>query len=247
MFDPYDIGTIEATDIVKWIPVTDNITHAILVLQGKQHAVLLKQTKNYKDEQLVADRIKFMCALEPMYVCTLQIPKVDIHQKGISSNPIKYFMIYTEFRYSGEVEFVKCPNITNIENPDNFEICKILLFRFMIGAKNTTEEHIIVRNHKYVSISENVLCNGKLNPTLVNKYMMNDELLWRARKAITENFDFDCLRGIICGTRQEEREIVRTKKIKLNIDYKSLIALIECNLEIIASVSCSELRAYLVK
>jgi hypothetical protein len=103
MFDPFHISCFEKSDIKYWEPVnatrprTRDPIFAILTIQGNEHAVMLRENVSNTADQIVADRLKFMCEIEPMYTVALKLKCIYMYSPSegsilLDSPPTDYYM-----------------------------------------------------------------------------------------------------------------------------------------------------------
>lgn len=89
MFDPTHIGNVPF-DAIKYYEDAKcfghNAVFCIINLQNVDHAVVLKENKSGIADQLVIDRMKFMCGLEPLYTVMLRIPMLIINEDSDSDS-----------------------------------------------------------------------------------------------------------------------------------------------------------------
>jgi hypothetical protein len=250
MFDPWQGDTVSRSDVLNWHTIKGTTTlFAILRLQKEIYAVLLKPDTGERYDQLVADRFKFMCNIEPMYVIKLDVCLKVIRDQELPNEEGRaypYLMIHCDFdpdehdiaHYKASPTIDKC----KLTEEQLFEVYKILLFRYMIGVRGTKEEHIVLRRGKVVSISEMSIGISELPRALVSKCLTNNDMLKRAAHEVTKDFDFDCLRGIIYGTMKPERGKVRARKLPMTLEREALMNIIEDRCETLKQCPIDELR-----
>lgn len=229
MYDPLYAGSITQNEVKFW-DVKNNFPlkiHALIMLQGKMHAVLLEAY--FDDDALMIDRLKFQCDIQPRYMAKITISST------------LYYMIYIPFEVvhpKGSPKIKFRPDLlwnSSLEKITKLEMCKIMIFWFLAGLARITEETLLAQN-------SNLMGNRKFSKTLIDKYMDDDKLVKEAQKRVTENLDMDHIRGIVCGTRQPERDIRNIKQLKLSVDYKQYLETFELRLELVMNLSPQDLR-----
>lgn len=255
MFDPWQGDTVNRDDVLDWHSIKGTTTlFATLKLQNEIYAVLLKPDISERYDQLVADRLKFMCNIEPMYVIKLDVCLKVVGDRELPNEEGRaypYLMIHCDFDVDeNDVAHYK-PSLTinnfKLNEQQLFEVYKILLFRYMIGVRGTKEEHIILRRSKIVSISEMSIGISELPRALVSKYLTNDDMLERAAYEVTKDFDYDCLRGVVYGTMKPERGKVKARKLPMTLEREALMNVIEERCETLKQCPVDELRDLLSK
>ena len=231
MFDPTSVGKIDAKaiEVIRVLPSQPGklqLFEAVVTLQGNKHRVLFKPNRNGKRDQIVADRLKHIFSLTPMHCVSAHLNFCYQHDERVEwHDGIEYLML------AAKVTATKCLRDVNFQcQSDEFkkEVFKIIMFRFIIGARNTTEDHIVIRSDQQdeldiddqsdicsglpMSISEMTLASALPPRDMVEKYINSKtdlELLKAARLELGERFDNDCLRGVIFGRGKIERDLDR--------------------------------------
>lgn len=237
MFDPLHIGRLHS----NYIKVTHVVAtkkkyspfKALVTLQGHTHALLLKPNLEWYRDQIVADRIKHMAGLRPMHTFGLELNFAYCDGKRVETEWMDYFAFALS---KNEVESPdSLPTLQTVDRSlfESFrfrvELCKIILFRYMLGFSNTCEEHILIRDGMPISISETKIGSSLLSREFLDQFSFIEAKAWEeGKKELLEHFNLDNLRGCLLQTRMAERNIFhRTSKGPLSIQVKKMAELIE--------------------
>ena len=187
MFDPLSISTISRNDVISWKCVSKQYRcplRAVILLQKRKHAVILKENMSGKKDQIIADRLKIMCNLTPMYTTTIKIPLLVRSGKEMSTVPIEYFMFAAPFTiknskiiFEHEITYQDCDSALKLELSVKLEMCKILFFRYIIGTNNSSFDHIIMRNDLPMSISEMFIGNNPISRDFIAACFGNSDIV----------------------------------------------------------------------
>lgn len=271
MFDPTHVGNVKF-DAVKFWKLVDKQTKsvtpvlfAILNLQGIDHGIVLKENKDGIADQLVIDRLKHMCGLEPMHTAMLRIPfgvalNVETGQyEAFEKQNTEYFMFRAKFRKlaNGKVKFIKEPNLSDYDQElvqyreFRIELFKILVFHWLIGFESSIE-NIIVRDGLPMAIGDYRLFNGSPKPEFVQlvlgNLIKNDkhediEILLEAVNEVKGHFDFDNMRGCLLLSRKEETDLNhRHPRMRLSGPVRDFAINIEQRLDFISECTDGDVK-----
>jgi len=241
MFDPESVGKIPRNDIevIRRYPSVApkfQAFQAIVTLQSNRHHVIFKPNPDGCKDQIVADRLKYLFGLQPMYSACASLNFAFQHDDLID---LGGQMNYLMFAFRGEFE----PLVDFDSQPDaiKVEVYKIIMFRFMIGF---SRGHIGMIRGMPVSISES-LSTAILLKRFVSTYIhpgSDLRLKRRAQIEFREHFDNDYMRGIIvtCGKPVKELKGLRPKG-PLSQDKYDIAMQIETRWEHISNCDVTEL------
>lgn len=246
MFDPNFIGNVEA-ESVQVENVLPGLRHvqcfqAVITLQGHRHLLLLKPNVGGKRDQIVADRLKYLFGVKPMHVFGLCLNFLYRRGERHECDWIEYLAISMGHTLSrdnsnklerevyGKYQTLDKIRSTPLINQLDFqvELCKIVMFKYVIGTSQTYDEHILVRTmgdecrskketrssteevsqrirFEILSISETVITTLCPSRTFLESLRFISPEAWQQAQAeILRHFDYDYERGIILQTRQPE-------------------------------------------
>lgn len=272
MFDPTYGGSLGRDDILWWEQINQRAekspVRAIVKINSHYHAVILKENIGGKMDQVVADRLKYMCNLQPMHAAMVSLSVQFRSNHIFDCAKLPHLMFAAQFK----IEKVHVPRfvfkqpttlqkmikagwqLSNASEDFRLELCKIVLFRFLVGAYHSSTEHIIVLNDNTpISISEIYIgscrqahefidaCTGDWTTKTTRL------LIEKARKEITQNFFLDSMRGILLQREGPEREVKRHRpKRPITLNIVRMAELIEERLDILKSVDYEDLYEYLI-
>lgn len=268
MFDPSHIGELQREDILWWKQVYPSHgrspLHALVRLNNTHHAVILKENPGGKMDPVIADRLKHMCGLVPSYAVSVLIPLEVRSSHEYPSEKIPYIMYRAPFTVESRngqafLRFVSSCVLGSLEAEDlksrlasrvfKLELCKIMLFRYLIGSYHTGMDHVIMVGTQLISISETYVGNNKQPQEFIDACVGDwddpetQEIIEEARQAVTKKFDLDNMRGVILQYGEPSREIVRHRpKRALNIPVKRFAQLVEERLDILRSLAMFDLK-----
>lgn len=282
MFDPGHLGQLPVSLIEKvFLSRPSNKSHYIMMkLQKKQHIFVIEENKSGSADKMVADRLKYIFDLAPVHTIMAQfgmsISFREDNYNIVMTNPKEYILYAAPMRRdeNEQILFVKEPCLNDIlkrvdlMNDKNFkkEVIKIFLFRFLIGASNSTMKTIRVRTNfsydnlngekheTYIPVAFNEekvgrqnIPNAKLNKREWEMVFGDKYQVDKVRKNMVETFDHDNMRGILLQTRKPEEDIKnRRPKKALSIPAYKLATMIEKRIEIMSSVNIDTfVREYL--
>jgi hypothetical protein len=232
MFDPIHIGKIYA-DYVKVIhPVKSKRTcwpfKALVTIQGHLHALFLKPNLSENRDQIVVDRLKHIADLQPMHTFGLLLNFSYIDGVRKVGDWMEYFAMALnekEVHDQNSLPFLKLP----CSREEKIELCKIVIFRYMLGLSNTSLEHIIIRKGRLMSISETKISSACPSNAFLESLSFIESECWDiARKLVSQGFDLDKMRGAILQTRSPERDIFKkSSKGPLSIPSKRIAEIVE--------------------
>lgn len=236
MFDPYYIGRVNPDNVtVTYVLITHsklyNLFKAVVVIQGHNHSLLLKpQAEGYRD-QVVADRLKYVCNLQPMHSFALSLNFVYVGGIRKDSEWTEYVALALNKKEVETPELLPSLKIEDLQNSKEFQIefCKIVMFRYLIGLRNTLLENILIRNEKLLSISETMISSGYPSKEFLESLDFIPKEIWEeARNSLLFSFDLDNVKGIVLQTRQAERDIGhRRPKGPLSTSVRNMVETIE--------------------
>lgn len=257
MFDPLHIGKLSA-NYVKVVHIVRKSAgydsfKAVVTLQGHTHALLLKPNLEKFRDQIVIDRMKHLFGIQPMHVFGLQLNFVYEQGEKFEGRWQEYFAmaLSKEEVLSAEPPPTLKTLEPNLLKESNFrmELCKIVLFRYLVGSYKTCSEHILIRNGMPVSVSENKISSAFLSLNFISSLPKLEEKDWlEARKSILSRVDLDSLRGIILQTRKPERSIdKKAPKGPLSLPVRRITEIIEERLTILEDYSLQDLLGHLTE
>uniref|UniRef100_A0A6C0CI26 Uncharacterized protein n=1 Tax=viral metagenome TaxID=1070528 RepID=A0A6C0CI26_9ZZZZ len=250
MFDPCFIGKVEAEN-VQLEAILPSLRHvqcfrAVVTLQGNRHRLLLKPNISGKRDQIVADRLKYLFGMKPMHVFGLLLNFLYRRGERQDCDWFEYFAISTA-NQSGYQTLDKI-RLTPLAQELAFqvELCKVVMFRYVIGTSQTEDEHILVRESpqlEVLSISETVITSLCPSREFLRSLSFISVEAWRkAQVEIMQCFDYDYERGIILQTRQLERDIKRRRpKGQLTMKARDIATMIEDRLSLVTTCDVNEI------
>ena len=266
MVDPLYAGLLDKTDVIDWMIVNHKgkvmsrredqkkyfggDIHVLIRLQEKEHFVGLQKIDN--DDQMVIDRMKFMCNINANYMARVDIPltiKDGMEREPLETKYLLYHVPFTKVHTSIELKIVENAMKYDFDEQQKIRVCAILLFRFMFSIVETLEDKIRICEDTITSTCEIICSNGKIPSRLVTKYASDDKILNEAKERLLKDFDFDCMRGIIMGSRQPEREFKSSKSnnyMKLSISRTNFVKIVEDRYQIIKAEANDYIRKLMI-
>ena len=244
---------------------------AVVTLQEHQYRLLLKPYVGGKRDQIVADRLKYLFGLKPMHVFGLSLNFLYRQGERYDCDWIEYFAISMgnklptklshkdgdklptklphkdgdKLSYSVWQTLAEIRSTSLVEKLDfQIELCKIVMFRYVIGTSQTCDEHILVRlieseDHCFeiLSISETVITSLCPARTFLDSLRFISPEAWqKAQVEILKHFDYDYERGIILQTRKLELELKgRRAQGTLTMKPKDIAACIEDRISLVTT------------
>lgn len=272
MFDPNFIGNVSAEDVQveEILPGYHHFQRfrAVVTLQGHRHRLLLKPNPSGERDQIVADRLKYLFDMKPMHVFGLRLNFLFRGGKRVVCDWIEYLAISLGPR--GPRHLINLPShmkderlrtLREIRRTDlikvfdfQVELCKAVIFRYVIGTSETCDEHILIHTVEYlegdlppafevISISESVITSQCPPRDFLDSLRFISSEAWRkAQEEILASFDFDYERGIILQTRQPERDLKHRKpKGPLHVKATRIAEIIEDRLTLITECDVNEI------
>ena len=256
MFDPQHIGSLIEKDVLAIGPAKatrcKGHLFAVIMLEEKHHAVRLAELN--KQDQVVADRLKYLCNIKPMHTVSVTLPfAMEYDQKRYVETTYAMFAtpytIVDSNHTEMKLQFVQEETLHAYEQriprsmwSEKFrlELTKIILFRYIVGTEKNRVEDIIVRNSLPLSTNETFLGNHVVGEELFA--YLDASCLQKARDEVTRDFHYDAMHGIVLQTGQNETDVYRKKpKRPLRLKVKRLIQLIEERVDIVSSATEKQL------
>lgn len=230
MFDPMKLELTlddEEVKVLEFVENNEKVRKMQLSLEGEILGLIMKNNYLNEYDQILSDRIKYLFGLKPLhtfgfdyeggnYICFC-----DQNLEHWNKNPI-------------ELESEKF----------QVEMCKILLFRFVIGARKTNEDHIMIRKDGLpTSISEMQIASYYPDENFLRRFVNVDiDQFILARNEISKHFNYDNLRGIVCQKGQWKRDFKGVRlKHKTNKTSAEILSVIEDRYDIIMSCDVEEI------
>tara|TARA_R110001632_G_scaffold50169_5_gene125300 strand:- start:6512 stop:7255 length:744 start_codon:yes stop_codon:yes gene_type:complete len=221
MFDPIMVKDEDLIDVTEIQNYSNKVFRAHITLPKSKHDVLMKINFDGKNDQVVADRMKYLFDITPM------------HTFFVNYHDINHFCFAF---YKGSRLWNQKP-IELENNIFQIEMCKILIFRFVIGSIKTNADHIMIVDELPMSISEIYIGNHFPDINFLKMFTNVDiEYFIKARELINKNFSHDAMRGIILQNGKRERNINYMRcKYPLSVSALRLTELMEEKLDLITS------------
>lgn len=212
MHDPYYAGRYTCEDFE--LRYQNNFgMFGVLTMQGNNFSVCIGYPETFYEENLVSDRLKFAFGLKAVGCF-----KIDF-------NGSKCLVYRAEWETTSEdVEVFPHVLLEDYEKDwlDNKdfrkELCKIIIFRWVMGQKISGYKKIIVVDDKPVSLKEGSITTAKMSRHNKNLLRgMYEDVFHEAIEDMLEVYDISNVRGCLYQARSPLRENVRC-----SVHYKFL-------------------------
>lgn len=253
MFDPCHIGDVPFRAVKRVERAYPNRYFAILELQHNDHTMILKRNTNDIADQLVIDRLKYMCEIEPSHVILLRLPVIfNNNDEMLEVGTFKEY-IASRAVYDLNAGFIHEPKLVNhpialVREPEfMIELQKILVFHWLVGI-NSTLDNVMIRDGMPISVDEAYISTQKPSRAfmdfvigellnfddetddldVVAVYREQMTLLEEAMREVCGHMDFDTMRGILLQSRQTESSLFHRKPfMKLGTNIRTIAENIE--------------------
>lgn len=251
MNDPYYAGSYPEDDFQEHFR-TKRYRYGVLKMQGMHHAVRLMQKGLRGDDQLIADRLKHMFDLLPMNTAIVSVNGED------------YFMMEAPFTFVDDHQVdttqddgsTKVPPIQMYE-PElltyyeedwmenrsfRLEVCKIFLFRWIIGCRKTSLDDIEIWNGWPVSTNELRFGTYGMDSDVVQLLSTAySDVLDEAMTEVCSDAKFDHLRGCLAQKRCPIQSVDHMRLgNKYALDVRDLLRKMEERIDILETMTSEE-------
>ncbi|MFS8159229.1 MAG: hypothetical protein ACMG6E_03275, partial [Candidatus Roizmanbacteria bacterium] len=127
------------------------------------------------------------------------------------------------------------------------EVCKIILFRWIIGCHHTTYDDIEVIDDMPVSANEEIMTTREMNKEILKLlYKQYGDVLGEAMKEVTKYADYDDVRGCLAQSSQPCTSFVRLHiKAIYNTNVRNLVETITERIDILETTDEDSLQQHL--
>lgn len=246
MFDPFFIGKVDRKDVrvlASFGSRGQQMLKVVIRLNDNYHVLILKPSLEGYRDQIVIDRLKHVFNLTPMHAFGLELDFVYCNNVLVDVQRMEYVAFASKMKE--ETETVADQLTLTMEQKE--EILMILMFRYIVGALNTSGEHILIKEGKLISISEGRFGLDGTCSEFASQFKDIGHAVWdKSRKRLLKGVLLDNIRGIALQGENPTSSIDRKASAgPLSISVRRVLTNIEIRLDILSTATIDELMDHI--
>jgi hypothetical protein len=243
MFDPYFIGKVDRRDVKVLTSLGAKriqMLKVVMKLGDNYHILILKPNLERYRDQIVIDRLKHVFNLTPMHTFGVELDFVYSGGLQHDVDSMEYFAFASQWKE--ECETLDDQISLSVEHKE--KVLMILMFRYVVGALNTSGEHILLKRGKLISISEGRFATGGESNSLAPQFADLSGSIWaKSRDRLLKGVLLDNIRGIVLQSDNPTNNIDRkASQGPLSIPVRRIMTNIESRLDILKTASIKDLK-----